>query len=134
MLILELSMLKKQIIILILLSLFLFACVGSSMYVRLDSTVGLQNYTGKRVELSGRISATPWQHLMVTPESFRYSCYFDVSGDQIVIYTKQELICSGELSVRGTVVKAQGPPKKAGSKADESWVEYQIEVDDWECR
>jgi hypothetical protein len=110
------------------------ACAGTGGYVKLDSTVGMDGYEGKRIELIGRLSETPWQHLISNPEGYDFSYYFDVAESQIVIYTMTPLDCRGRLIVRGTVVKVQGSSKRPGSKADGSYVEFHLAVDQWECR
>jgi hypothetical protein len=110
------------------------ACAGTGSYARLESGAGLGAYEGRRVEIRGRISETPWQHLISNPEGYGQSYYFDVGDSQIVIYTKAPLDCAGELTVRGTVVRVQGSSKRPGSKADESYIEFHIAVDGWECR
>ena len=103
------------------------------MYVKLDSTGEMKRHIGKKVELTGRISDTPWQHLLGNPFGFGDSYYFDVGYFQIVIYSKTPLACAGEVTVRGTVLKVQGPPKGAGTKVDDTHVEYHLTVDDWVC-
>jgi hypothetical protein len=110
------------------------ACAGTGGYVKLDSTVGMNGFEGRRIELIGRISETPWQHLISNPEGYDFSYYFDVAESQIVIYSKIPLACRGQLTVRGIVVKVQGSSKRPGSKADESYGEYHLAVDGWECR
>jgi hypothetical protein len=113
---------------------FMAACAGLGGYARLESADGLGAFEGQRVEIRGRISETPWQHLIGNPEGYDYSYYFDVGDFQIVLYTKAGLDCAGELTVRGTVVRIQGSSKRPGSKADESYVEFHIAADAWECR
>jgi hypothetical protein len=111
----------------------LSSCAGSGPYVRLESALGMERFEGKKVELTGCISQTPWQHLTANPESFGYSYYFDVADYQIVVYAKAPIACTGSLTVRGTVIKVQGSSKKPGVKADESFVEYHLAADAWEC-
>ncbi|MBN2353744.1 MAG: hypothetical protein JXD23_14320 [Spirochaetales bacterium] len=88
---------------------------------------------GRKVEIAGRISDTPWQHLIGNPDGFPYSYYFDVEDFQIVVYSKSPIACPGPLLVRGTVVKVQGSSKRSDTKADASWVEYHLAADSWEC-
>ncbi len=114
--------------------LFLLAsCAGTANYTRLDSALAMERFAGKKVELAGRVSDTPWQHLVGNPDGFPYSCYFDVDRFQIVVYAKRPIACSGVLVVRGTVVEIRGSSKQPGSKADESYVEYHLTADEWEC-
>ena len=109
------------------------SCAGSA-YVRLQSANGMSQYEGRKVELSGRVSETPWQHLMANPEGYGLSYYFDVGDFQIVVYSKSPIECPGVILVRGTVIKVQGSSKRPGTKADESFVEYHVTADSWECR
>jgi hypothetical protein len=111
----------------------LASCAAAPPYARLDSALALERYAGKKVELKGRISDTPWQHLVGSPAGFPYSCYFDVDRFQIVVYSKTPIACPGALVVRGTVVEIRGSSKRPGTKADESWVEYHLAADSWEC-
>jgi hypothetical protein len=104
------------------------------MYTRCAKASDMKYHIGKTVELTGRISHTPWQHLMGNPFGFGETYYFDVGDFQIVIYSKVPIDCAGEVKIRGTVLKIQGPPKSAGSKVDETYVEYHLAVDEWTCR
>ncbi len=110
----------------------LLSCAGSN-YTRLPSADVLSKYEGRKVEIAGRVSNTPWQHLIANPEGFAYSAYFDVGDFQIVVYSKAPIACPGALLARGTVVKVQGSSKRPGSKADESFVEYHLAADSWDC-
>lgn len=119
----------------VLITVFLFAllsCTGST-YTRLQPADDMSKYEGRKVEIAGRLSRTPWQHLMANPEGYGLSYYFDVGDFQIVLYSKSAIACSGPLAVRGTVIKVRGSSKRPGSKADESYVEYHLAVDDWTC-
>ncbi len=111
----------------------ILSCAGTAMYTTLDSAGEMRPYEGKKVELTGRISDTPWQHLMGNPWGFGESYYFDVGDFQIVIYSKTPVSCTGDVKVRGTVIKVQGPPKREGGKVDETYVEYHLAVDEWDC-
>jgi len=109
------------------------SCAGSN-YVRLSSAQALSQYDGRKVEIAGRVSRTPWQHMIGNPAGFPYSEYFDVGNYQIVVYSKTPLDCPGAIIVRGTVIKLQGSSKRPGTKADESFIEYHLAADAWECR
>ncbi len=106
------------------------ACVS---YARLPSADNLSRHEGRRVELAGRVSNTPWQHLMANPDGLPYSAYFDVGDFQIVVYTESPIACRGRMLVRGVVVKVQGSSKEPGAKADESYVEYHLAAESWDC-
>jgi hypothetical protein len=111
----------------------IFSCAGVAVYQRLDSAGEMRSCTGKKVELTGRISDTPWQHLIGNPFGYGESYYFDVKDFQIVIYARTPITCPGEITVRGKVIKVQGPPKREGGKVDETYVEYHLIVDEWSC-
>jgi hypothetical protein len=113
---------------------FIFlSCVGTVGYTQLDSAHDMQFYVNRMVALRGRISDTPWQHLMGNPPGLDRTYYFDVDDFQIVIYAGEPIACDGPLTVRGLVMKIQGPPKRVGAKVDETYVEYHLAVDGWEC-
>ena len=70
---------------------------------------------------------------MGNPFGYGNSYYFDVQDFQIVIYSKSPISCAGELTVRGAVLKVQGPPRGAGGKVDDTCVEYHLAADEWTC-
>jgi hypothetical protein len=125
----------RKLIIVCLMGSLLAACAGTAMnYQKNIPVTDLRTHDGERVELRGRVSNTPWQHLIANPEGFPHSCYFDVDDYQIVVYSKQPIVCQGLLSVRGAVVKVQGSSQRPGTKADETFVEYHLAADEWDCR
>ena len=93
---------------------------------------GNQIVKGADVDLAGKISDTPWQHMIIMPQAYPYANYLDLEdGDQLVIYTKKQVNCTGEIKVNGKVIEAEGTSKRPGS--DEKYTEPQILVDRFEC-
>ncbi len=92
--------------------------------------ISLENL-GKKVEIEGRVSEIPWQHLIKT-DTGKEAVYIDLDdGYQIVAYIEGETNCAGRLRLEGTVIEVVGRSKRPGS--DERFVEYQLDVSDWEC-
>lgn len=93
---------------------------------------------GERVTIRGRVSKTPWQHMMTGVPGKR-DAYFDLeSGNQTVVYWKAPpKDCEGGLiEISGTAMVLVGPGKKPGakpSKADKAWHEFQVDVDTARC-
>ncbi len=87
---------------------------------------------GDTVEIVGQISNTPWQHLVGMHEAYPYFYYIDIEGGgQIVVYSADEIECSGEIKLSGTVIEAGGKTKRPGS--DEEYRELQLLVERFEC-
>jgi hypothetical protein len=102
-----------------------------SEYTVLEDTVRMPEYTGKKVCLKGRISRTPWQHMISVQQGYPIPDYFDVGDFQIVIYSREPVRCKGDVLVYGTVVLIEGETKNPNRK--ESATEYHLKVDRWEC-
>ena len=86
---------------------------------------------GKKVEIEGRVSEIPWQH-MINTVTGKDAFYIDLEdGDQIVAYIEGEINHTGLLRMEGTVIETAGRSKRPGS--DERFVEYQLDVFNWEC-
>lgn len=70
------------------------------------------------ITLRGRVSKTPWQHMM-TGVPGKSDAYFDLGGgkEQTVVYWKAPPSCAGDVEVVGTVLEVKGASK--GGKADE---------------
>ena len=51
--------------------------------------------------------------------------------DQLVVYSKEKINCSGLIRIEGLVIQIEGESKRPGS--DEVYREIQIMVDGWEC-
>lgn len=86
---------------------------------------------GDRVELIGKVSNTPWQHLIKKPEGYIFIDYMDFEDDQLVVYSKEFIECEGEVKIKGTVFQLEGTSKRPGS--EEPYNELQIAVDEFEC-
>lgn len=81
------------------------------------------------VTARGKISKTPWQHLMGSVPG-KTSAYFDLEdGGQTVVYWKEAPKCAGLIEVTGKELIVRGGSKRPGapSKGDE-FVEHHIDV------
>ncbi|MBN1495049.1 hypothetical protein JW911_04960 [Candidatus Peregrinibacteria bacterium] len=85
----------------------------------------------EKVTLTGKISDIPEQHMINFPEGYLYSDYFDTDKLQYVIYSKEKIACSGEFTLKGSMIEIEGTSKKPGS--DEVYTEKQIIVDSYVC-
>jgi hypothetical protein len=99
--------------------------------VELKTTMGISKIVGKSVSVVGKISDTPWQHLIGYFPGYSRDYYFDVGKDQIVIYSKTAIDCTGKVKVYGKVVEVKG--KSKDPRKDEVYREYHITVDKAEC-
>ncbi len=87
---------------------------------------------GQTVELTGKLSNQPWQHMIDIHEDYPYISYVDFEdGDQLVVYTKDLPMCNGEFSFKGTVIQIEGESKRPDS--DEKFTEVQITADETTC-
>jgi len=101
----------------------LTGCFGPQ---RLDLKVG------ETVELTGKLSDIPWQHMIEIREAYPYINYIDFEGgDQRVVYTKDLIRCSNNVKFKGTVVEIVGESKNPDS--NEVYVDQQITADEFEC-
>ncbi|MCG3226653.1 MAG: hypothetical protein H7645_07025 [Candidatus Heimdallarchaeota archaeon] len=95
-------------------------------------SVEFEKYLGKEITLKGRISETPWQHMIDTSHNFDHIYYLDLEGgDQIVFYSKEPVVCSSSIKIEGKVIRVVGESKRPGS--DTTFIEYQIVAEKWEC-
>ncbi|MBP7867625.1 MAG: hypothetical protein KA419_16970 [Acidobacteria bacterium] len=102
-------------------------------YVTVKPDEGLSDHKDQVVKVEGRISQIPWQHLIHHPEGYSQFYYFDYGkGLQTVIYAKTPIECGGTLTLWGTVLTVGGQSKRPDRK--ETGVEYQLQVDKWECK
>jgi hypothetical protein len=86
---------------------------------------------GERVVLAGRVSQTPWQH-MIRGDLKKQSAYIDLErGGQIVAYAEGSISCPGTVVLTGTVLLTEGSSKRPGSK--EVGSEVQLDVESWQC-
>lgn len=100
----------------------------------LTSLAEMARHLGAEVDLRGRVSATPWQHLMNPPPGHGEQVYFDLSDGQTVVYARTTIPCRGGAVVRGTVMMVGGGPKRLGSKIpDEAYREVHLVATGWRC-
>jgi hypothetical protein len=96
-----------------------------------SAPVKLSENVGREVTFTGRMAKIPWQH-MVGGSPGKRSDYFDLDdGNQIVIYVTGEPKCPDRMEITGIVVEISGPGK--GSKAGETYREWQLDVSRWRC-
>ncbi len=91
---------------------------------------------GKPVIARGRVSDTPWQHLIGNVPG-KQPDYFDLeAGGQTVVYTAKPLRCPGLVEVVGKVKEVRGSSKRPGgkpTKVDDSYGELHIDVERHRC-
>lgn len=92
---------------------------------------------GQVVVARGRVSTTPWQHVM-SGVAGKKSAYLDLEGGkrQTVIYWVEPPKCSAEVEVTGRVLEVRGDSKRPGgqpTKSDDTWRELHIDVDSARC-
>jgi hypothetical protein len=91
---------------------------------------------GEPVVARGRISNTPWQHL-IGHVAGKQADYFDLEdGGQTVVYLAKPISCPGLVEVAGTVKEVRGSSKRPGgpdTKVDDSYGELHIDVDSHRC-
>lgn len=96
-----------------------------------ERPMNLSDHEGEVVEVEGRISENPWQHL-IDARRAASALYFDLDdGDQIVAYAPEPQSCPGRLRLTGVVIRVEGRSKRPGS--DERYAEHQLEVTKVEC-
>ena len=94
----------------------------------------MKKLVGQKVELEGKLSDLPWQHLINFSDTHKEIQYFDlVNGDQIVVYSQNPIECAKKMKLSGKVIEVIGKSKRPGDTSEIEYVEYQILVDDWEC-
>jgi hypothetical protein len=107
-------------------------CITMADYRAIENADDLHSMVGTKVCVTGNLSDIPWQHLVGNFKNYPHSYYFDVQKYQIMIYTKTPCDCTGPLKVFGTVVTVEGMSKHPANKED-TFKEYHITVDRWEC-
>jgi hypothetical protein len=117
---------------LLLLLLSLWGCATMDNYTPLPDTARMSAYVDKKVSLVGKISNTPWQHMIASVKEYPYSEYFDVGDFQIVVYARQPMKCGGNVRVFGRVLEVSGRGKRP-EPGDEVYTEYHLLVDRWQC-
>lgn len=92
---------------------------------------GLRERVGQRAVLAGRVSKTPWQH-MIRADMHKEAVYVDLDGGgQTVAYAKGGIACEGPVLLRGEILLTEGSSKRPGSKEIVS--ETQFDVESWLC-
>lgn len=87
---------------------------------------------GSYVDITGKISNTPWQHMVNPPMSHPHAEYMDFDdGGQVVVYSKEIIDCDGKLTVKGEVIEIEGTSKRPGS--EEVYTELQLVADKVDC-
>ena len=107
-------------------------CYDKIGYRKIKNPLELQESIGHKVFLTGRISDTPWQHIVANTPEYPNSYYFDIKDSQIIIYSASAIDCSEQLNIYGTVIEVKGLSKHAESE-DDTFTEYHITIDKWEC-
>lgn len=89
---------------------------------------------GEKITLTGKISKIPWQHLIKFINDGDHINYFDLdNGEQIVIYSREPITCRGKMKINGEVILTKGSSKRPQKIKDDTYQEYQLLVDSWEC-
>jgi len=92
----------------------------------------LEENIGKDIVLLGKLSNTPWQHMIDSSQKYENIYYLDLEGgDQIVFYSKTPVDCKDQIKLKGKVIRVVGKSKRPGS--DVTYIEYQIVAEEWEC-
>jgi hypothetical protein len=96
----------------------------------------LHEQVGQSVEVLGRISDTPWQHMMGSVPGKPHALYFDLAagGAQTVLYSADLIRCKGDVLVKGTVIEVSGAGKRDPARKEPLHREFHIDVTSWECR
>ncbi len=88
----------------------------------------------ENITLLGNISKIPWQHLIQFFDDRPNINYFDLdNGEQIVIYSREPITCTGSMKISGKVILTTGGSKRPQKIQTETYEEYQLLVDTWEC-
>ncbi len=110
--------------------LFALSCAGGGEMAKKKSSGGWT--PGDTVEVVGKISDMPWQHLVGMHEFYPYFYYIDIeNGGQIVAYSAEEIVCGSDIRLSGEVIEAGGNSKRPGS--DEEYRELQLLVHSFDC-
>ncbi len=116
---------------LILLPILLMSC--SSKEIKMENNPRfLTDYVGKMVQIEGKVSDMPWQHMIDMREDYPYMIYLDWEHDQTVVYSREPVKCQGALTVQGQVIRLEGQSKRPGSQTHYS--ELQILADRIICQ
>ncbi|MBN1948036.1 MAG: hypothetical protein JW797_20375 [Bradymonadales bacterium] len=98
-------------------------------YLSIPKGASLFEHEGKKVAIIGRVSRTPWQHLIDSIESHPCITYLDLGKNQIVVYSQDPLPEQGDIEIRGTLFRLVGSSKRPGST--DRYTEIQLVADSW---
>lgn len=98
-------------------------------YQRLRTSTRLSRLAGKKVYLDGRVSKTPWQHLVSTLAAHHVVSYVDWEGGQMVVFSQKRLPRNKPLRIFGTIHTFTGK-----DKGGEPWTVHQLKAERWETR
>jgi hypothetical protein len=119
-------------IIAILPILCIFAGCGTSQHHGIIRDGGeLWGQDGKHIVVEGTVAKEIWQHMMAPTRTHPHETYFDIGKQQVVIYSRDAIACTGTVRVEGTAVKIEGSSKNPRRK--ETCTEYHIMADAWKC-
>ena len=107
-------------------------CSINGEYAKIKTTEIFSDYDGQKIQLSGTVAQEIWQHMIDAPETHPFINYICMGDEQVVVYSKDNIICDSTVKIFGVVKKVEGKSKKPGSK--ERQVEFHIVADKWECR
>lgn len=94
----------------------------------------LENKVGKKVKILGKVSNVMWQHMFAGHPSHTVENYIDLEGNcQIVVFTKQKIICKNRVEIIGKVVVVESDVGNPNVKIHDEFREYQIIADSWKC-
>ena len=94
----------------------------------------LENNVGNIVKVKGRISKVIWQHMTAFINSHSHMNYFDLDDSyQIIVYTKDEISCYGQIEITGKVTKLESDYNNPEVKISDKFTEYHIIADSWKC-
>ena len=123
---------QKILIMFTFIILFIFTGCGTSQHQgTIRDARELWGLDGKHVVVEGTVAKEIWQHMMAPTRTHPHETYFDIGKQQVVIYSRDEIACTGTVRVEGTVVKIEGSSKDPRRK--ETCTEYHILVDAWKC-
>jgi len=94
----------------------------------------LESNVGETVIVEGIISNVIWQHMTTQINSHPHMNYFDLAdGYQIIVYTKDQISCSGQIEITGKVTKLESDYNNPEVKISDKFAEYHIIADSWKC-
>ncbi|MFW9973299.1 MAG: hypothetical protein ACFFDF_24155 [Candidatus Odinarchaeota archaeon] len=93
--------------------------------IKISKYSDFEGNLGKTVTIIGKLSKVIWQHLTVFIDSLPYMNYFDLEdGYQIVIYSKDSILCEEKIEVDGKLIKTEASRKNPRSKINDEYFEY----------